>query len=185
MTTKITCQVCQHPNIEDNTCPNCETDLTLIRMLIELPAQDESALSPSAISPAYPRRKQALLFLLAGLILGIIGSFAFSTYSSSPPQLAARSTSMLPALDPSLTLIASSPSITPPEPGIEASPATCTGFRYIVRPGDSLTLIAWRLYGDADRWVRIAEVNPKVRDRGNALEIGEEVLVPNQEAVCP
>ncbi|HEY9660787.1 MAG TPA: hypothetical protein V6C65_20205, partial [Allocoleopsis sp.] len=80
MTTKITCQVCQHPNVEDNTCPNCETDLTLIRMLMELPtAQDAAALSQSANHPTYTRLKNAFLFLLAGLILGVVGSFAFST----------------------------------------------------------------------------------------------------------
>ncbi len=33
----LTCPVCDRPEIADNICPNCETDLTLIRMLVELP----------------------------------------------------------------------------------------------------------------------------------------------------
>ncbi|BDA69767.1 hypothetical protein RIVM261_074930 [Rivularia sp. IAM M-261] len=36
---KLMCPVCQRPDIENNICPNCETDLSLIRMLTELPQQ--------------------------------------------------------------------------------------------------------------------------------------------------
>jgi hypothetical protein len=34
---QLTCPVCLRPEIADNICPNCETDLTLMRMLVELP----------------------------------------------------------------------------------------------------------------------------------------------------
>jgi C4-type Zn-finger protein len=37
MSTKITCPVCDRSAIEINICPNCQTDLSLIRMLSELP----------------------------------------------------------------------------------------------------------------------------------------------------
>ncbi|MGD2181917.1 hypothetical protein [Lusitaniella coriacea] len=33
----LTCPVCNRPEIEGNRCPNCETDLSSVRMLIELP----------------------------------------------------------------------------------------------------------------------------------------------------
>ena len=188
MTIKLTCQVCQHPNIEGNSCPNCETDLTLIRMLMELPVvEGETVLSQSTDRPVDRYRNNAFVFLLTGLILGVICAFAFSTYSSSRTQIATHPTPTLTTSIPSSIPIASSPipSVTPPEQSAEVSPATCTGFRYIVRPGDSLTLIAWRLYGDANLWTRIAEVNPKVRDQGDILETGEAVLVPDREAACP
>lgn len=37
MSNKITCPVCDRSEIEINICPNCQTDLTLLRMLAELP----------------------------------------------------------------------------------------------------------------------------------------------------
>ncbi|WP_373543071.1 hypothetical protein [Chamaesiphon sp.] len=37
MNTKIVCPVCDRAAIEVDTCPNCQTDLSLIRMLSELP----------------------------------------------------------------------------------------------------------------------------------------------------
>ena len=35
--TKIDCPVCGYQGIEGNICPNCDTDVSLIRSLAELP----------------------------------------------------------------------------------------------------------------------------------------------------
>jgi hypothetical protein len=40
MNHKITCPVCDRAAIEINICPNCQTDLSLIRMLSELPPME-------------------------------------------------------------------------------------------------------------------------------------------------
>ena len=37
MTTKLNCAVCAYTDIDGNICPNCATDLSLIRMLQQLP----------------------------------------------------------------------------------------------------------------------------------------------------
>jgi C4-type Zn-finger protein len=37
MTTKLTCPVCDRSEITTHICPNCETDLSAIRLLAELP----------------------------------------------------------------------------------------------------------------------------------------------------
>jgi hypothetical protein len=37
MSVKLICPVCDRAAIEINICPNCQTDLALIRMLSELP----------------------------------------------------------------------------------------------------------------------------------------------------
>ncbi len=34
---KLTCPVCDRTSIEGNICPNCETDLSSIRLLMTLP----------------------------------------------------------------------------------------------------------------------------------------------------
>jgi hypothetical protein len=40
MNHKISCPVCDRSAIEINICPNCQTDLALIRMLSELPPME-------------------------------------------------------------------------------------------------------------------------------------------------
>ncbi|WP_081599383.1 LysM peptidoglycan-binding domain-containing protein [Prochlorothrix hollandica] len=195
MTIKITCPVCQHPNIEDNTCPNCETDLTLIRMLMELPSVPQildSQISKEAALPLSPDRSHkrhwsnAFVFLLTGIILGILGSAAIGFYSSRN-LISTRPTPMLtpPIANPI------SPSPVPSVMPLKLSESeqriktnTCDGFQYFVRPGDSLTLVAWKFYGDADRWVQIVEANPTISKQVNVLEIGDVLLIPNSEAIC-
>lgn len=68
MPKKITCPVCDRQEIESNICPNCETDLSLIRILIELPPQERSSKlwqNPWLII-------FAMLILLLGIIVGRI-----------------------------------------------------------------------------------------------------------------
>jgi hypothetical protein len=42
MTLKLICPVCDRPDIESNCCPNCETDLSIVRMVLELPKNRDS-----------------------------------------------------------------------------------------------------------------------------------------------
>jgi hypothetical protein len=37
MLVKLTCPVCDRQGIERDICPNCETDISVVRMLAELP----------------------------------------------------------------------------------------------------------------------------------------------------
>ena len=62
MSTKITCPVCDRSAIEINICPNCQTDLSLLRMLIELPL-----IPPVDASRQLPRL--AIIAILIGFIL--------------------------------------------------------------------------------------------------------------------
>ena len=34
---KLTCPVCDRFDIDSSCCPNCETDLSILRMMMELP----------------------------------------------------------------------------------------------------------------------------------------------------
>lgn len=187
MTIKLTCHVCQQPHIEDNTCPNCETDLTLVRMLMELPSIPIPQNEPTPLrSPDRRYRNQAFLLVLMGLLLGILSSAAIGAYFSSQSQISTPPTSAVTTLiDPSPV---SSVAQSQPKQSSEIVPnksSTCNGFHYLVRSGDSLTGIAWNLYGDADRSVEIVNANPTISDRVNHLEIGEILLIPDREAVCP
>ena len=61
---------------------------------------------------------------------------------------------------------------------------SCNGFNYIVRKGDSLSLIASRFYGDSNLWPFISQANLTIQGRESSIEIGEELLVPNLDSSC-
>lgn len=74
MKIKLNCPVCDYQEIEGETCPNCDTDLSVIRMLKELP-QVENPLRQVKI-PKW-QLGVALLLLIIGIGLGVMGSFIF------------------------------------------------------------------------------------------------------------
>jgi hypothetical protein len=61
MSTKITCPVCDRSAIEINICPNCQTDLALLRMLTELPPL-----------PPIDSSSQLSNLTLVGILIGFI-----------------------------------------------------------------------------------------------------------------
>ena len=73
MTIKLNCPVCGYTEVEGDNCPNCDTDLSLIRMLQQLPAVETS---PSKLNSRW-QFLTALLILLIGMGLGVLGSFMF------------------------------------------------------------------------------------------------------------
>ena len=85
MTVKITCPVCDRPNIEGNICPNCETDLTPIRQLEELP---EVAVKSAPIPQPNWRKNTSQLILAIAIIMLLLGvtiGASFETQVSKQP----------------------------------------------------------------------------------------------------
>ena len=72
MKPKLTCPVCDRPEISGDICPNCETDLSLIRMLVELPVTEPQQQGFSAWLLA----GAAICLLVVGIALGGLG-YAF------------------------------------------------------------------------------------------------------------
>ena len=62
------------------------------------------------------------------------------------------------------------------DPGNPGGPAPAGERVYVVRPGDSLQAIASRTLGDANRWGRIAELNPGVDPL--RLQVGDRLRLP-------
>lgn len=162
---KINCPVCQRSNVEGNVCPNCETDLSSLRLLMELsPVVDNRTANRRGLLLGL-----ALLLLISGIFLGAIASNLF-------PR------SLLPVTE-------SSP-VTPPvgeliEPSKQLTKTVCVdGFNYRVRAGDSLSRIAQRFYGDESLLSPILEANPLLLDRPDSLEVGEKLFIPNSDKSC-
>jgi nucleoid-associated protein YgaU len=64
-------------------------------------------------------------------------------------------------------------------PGPEtSSPSTTTGRTYVVVSGDSLSKIAKREYGDAQKWTKIYEANRNLIKDPDLIYPGQELRIP-------
>ncbi|HEY9812903.1 MAG TPA: LysM peptidoglycan-binding domain-containing protein [Candidatus Sericytochromatia bacterium] len=192
MLSKLTCPVCDRKDVEDNTCPNCDADLTLMRILAELPPSSPSYF-PSLLTTEQPGGAKWLPYALAGLILvlGIIlGTIANNWFSQS--------SSISRNSNPSNQVSQQPESSSKPTPTITSSPLTNEptsnsegqnyvikdgGFQYTVRPGDTKSLLAKRFYGDKDLWPLIIKANPSFQEHVDLIEIGDVLFIPNIEKV--
>lgn len=166
MNTKISCPVCDRPEIEGNICPNCETDLSLVRMLGELPEQEEK--SPVKIN-----------LNMTEIIVIIIIAISF-IFGVSTVFLAKEKVVKPPVEKPEIV------KNEPEKPVAKTAEKAClSGFNYTVKRGDSLFLIANKFYGDSNLINLIIEKNSKLKGMENQLEIGDKLLIPNVENNCP
>lgn len=168
MNTKLTCPVCSRPEVEDDICPNCETNLSTMRMLAELP--------PSAPIQPVPIQKQLRAsWLLAVAILMLV--LGISLGAASYPWISA----YLPSTTATVTATNPLPANTNDRQKQQHRESDLDGFRYKVRYGDSLSQIAGRFYGDIKLWSLIVKANPSLKGRENSLSVGEVLLVPNRQ----
>ena len=183
MSVKLTCPVCDRSQIEDNTCPNCETDLSTYRMLAELPVETSiETKEQKRTIPLWLPVGVAILFLLLGIGLGFAGNLVMVRNQQPIPNFATAPIS-IPETKPDELIV--SPTIAEKPKEIEQSQSkSCGGFNYVVRKGDSLSLIASRFYGDSNSWSRIIDANPQLKDRESLIEIDELLLVPNLKTNC-
>ena len=182
MSIKLTCPVCERSQIETNTCPNCETDLSTYRMLAELPVETPVEAKQKQIIPLWLPVGAAVLLFLLGIGLG----FAGNSVIARQPQITPPSTnisSSIPETKPDRSVVTSVIAEKPQEIK-QPDFISCGGFNYVVRRGDSLSLIASRFYGDSTSWSLISEANPELKGRESSIKIGEVLLVPNLITSC-
>lgn len=168
MTIKIVCPVCDRPGVVEDICPTCKTDLTLIRGLMDLPVSPVTPLPSVEQKSAIPLWLilTAITFFTIGILLGGVGVYW-------PLQNKISQLELLPSPTPSPTITVSPP------------PQACNkGFEYVVRRGDSLSLLALRFYGDAQKQTLILKANPRFQGKEDFLEIGDKLLVPNPNNQC-
>ena len=172
----INCPVCDRPQVEELICPNCGANLSSYQMLVNLPVEKESL--PKKKRIFYLWLPIAILFLLLGLGLGFLGKsiVAKETIDNTQPYTKVlTSTENNEALKlPTITTIKY-------QSGDRNDFLSCGGFNYVVRSGDSLSLIARRFYGDFKYLSWIGDVNLQLKGRENYIEIGEQILIPNLE----
>jgi len=83
---------------------------------------------------------------------------------------------------PDFSNVRSGGSSTAPAPGVggpeAVAPPVITGRTYVVVSGDSLSRIAKRQYGDAQKWPRIYEANRNVIKDPDLIYPGQELRIP-------
>lgn len=170
----LNCPVCGYTEISGNSCPNCDTDLSLIRLLTELPPSipqvtqfEKPHLQPKVerVWGVVPQNSRAgwqvgvaLLILMMGIGLGAVGSFLFL----QPPQL--------------LTNTVNSPTQAAIK-GESETPSQPT--QYKVKLGDHLTAITEQFCGKGKSWQVMVKANPQFKGRENYIYVGEVLKVPN------
>ncbi|WP_330202150.1 LysM peptidoglycan-binding domain-containing protein [Cyanobacterium sp. DS4] len=167
MTEKLTCPVCDRTEIDTNICPNCETDLSTIRLLKELPQIEEKDQKKS--------QKLLIITLASVLIMGLLvgnvtGYFVSRNNFNNRLQVINQENNQSVG-------IAEKPEVIKPELN------WCGGFNYRVKSGDSLYMLGLRFYGDSDGWQLIFHANPSINDPKN-LQVGQVILIPNLTELC-
>ncbi|MBR8833940.1 MAG: LysM peptidoglycan-binding domain-containing protein [Stigonema ocellatum SAG 48.90 = DSM 106950] len=171
MNTNINCPVCSYQEITGDTCPNCDTDLGVIRMLQKLPPGQTL---PQPVKFAAWSLRIALLMLIIGIGLGVGINKTFLqpqlntvVFSYPSPVSSSRERPKPP---------------TNPAPVLPQKPPAPTA--YSVKPGDHLSAIALKLCGKKTSWQLMVKANPQLKGRENDIDVGEVFKIPNcQEGI--
>ena len=180
MKVKIDCPMCSLVELEEDICPNCETNLFLYRTLLELPAEN--------IVKKHSNKKLLRLLPIKMAILCVLMGIGLTTFVNS--LVAGQKKPIIQSSIIASEQISNQISISPPVPSekvkeIEkSSQNSCGGLYYTVQRGNSLSLIASRFYGDGNSWPHIITTNPQLKGREDLLKIGEVLLIPNLEKYC-
>ncbi len=78
----INCPVCSYQDIQGNTCPNCDADITLIRTLKNLPIVEESTI---IVASKFSKPNLFLVILLC-VFFGFLSGIWFIYWSFGGAQ---------------------------------------------------------------------------------------------------
>lgn len=181
MTHLLNCPVCGYTEIAGNTCPNCDTDISLLRSLAELPVAVPLAATNSLLvdtanisSNSFPlfwragwQWGVALLILVLGITLGALGSFFFlkpaqlHTTTASSPSSVTKGETKTPRIITQIPIASKQPT------------------QYTVKPEDNLTVITEKSCGKNKSWQLMVRANPQLKSRPNLINVGEVLKLPN------
>ena len=169
MTSELSCPVCAYTEISGNSCPNCDTDLSLIRLLTDLPPSHPQVTQPKV---AGWQMGVALLILMIGIGLVAMGSFLFL----QPSQLI---TNTVNSPSPVANKADETPSLAQEPVNRQQLPSQPP--QYTVKPGDHLTAITEQFCGKEKSWQVMVQANPQLKPHPDFLKVGEVLKVPNCE----
>jgi len=169
---RLNCPVCGYQDLQKSICPNCDTDVSLLRSLLELPileTANDTAIENGQNVPKESNVPKIWLLVLLGIAIGFaIGGWTGYSLFQSITASRISSEKVGQATPPA---IISSPVITP-------SPKISLTQTYTVQTGDALESLAVRFCGNDLAWRDWVNANPSLVGRQNELEVGEKLKIP-------
>lgn len=160
MSDEVKCPVCGKGGIpdyhaEDLSCPQCGSDLSIFRVIDQIP-QDVG--KKNVWMPI------SAVAILAAAVFGGIALFDTSKPSNTQSKEIACLQDSIALLNAKLN-----------ESAKESSMNQINGFKYVVRKGDSFWSISKRFYHTGTRYVELANANGL--DYNDKLNVGDTIIV--------
>jgi len=165
------CPVCLRLNVPSDllACPQCDTDLQGLRLLENLRiSATQPALLPSSTNTTAPTAAKrpawtlptvvGLMMLAIGVVTGQIGFLPNALAPAKPVVAEALPDALSVSAVYKDSLVLLRRQITTIQ-GLKQGDKATSGFVYVVRQGDTLRGIAWRLYGRAELAEQLRELN--------------------------
>ena len=168
---RLNCPVCGYQDLQKSICPNCDTDVSLLRSLLELPileSANDTAIENIQNIPKESKLPKIWLLVLLGIVIGFVMG-GWTGYSMFQSVLTSRISEKVGQATP--PAIISSPIVTP-------SPKISLNQTYTVQAGDALESLAVRFCGNDLAWRDLVNANPSLVGRQNELEVGEKLKIP-------
>lgn len=160
MSDEIKCPVCGKPGIpdyhaEDLTCPQCGSDLSIFRVIDQIP-QD--------VAKKNVWKSIAVVAILTTAALGGIALFKTTKPTESKSIEIACLQDSIRVLNAKLE-----------QSKAESSAPQISGFKYVVSKGDSFWSISKRFYHTGTRYEEVAKANGM--DCNSKLNVGDTIIV--------
>jgi LysM repeat protein len=172
---KLSCPVCDRPDVNTDTCPNCETDLSLIRSLTQLPTISDKSFWATS-------RLLLWLIFIALLVSGIVPRGIFNTWIAKGDDIIQEKT--VQDLESENKILEKEIKVLKEAIASKSNEACVSSFYYTVRPGDFLNKIAHNFYGESQQLSLIVEANPSLVGKEDNLQIGQKIIIPSMEEAC-
>lgn len=165
MSDEIKCPVCGKVGIpdyhaEDTVCPQCGSDLSIFRVIDQIPQGD--------VKKRNVWMPIAAVAILTTAVLGGIMLF----HDSNVPAAEDRSSKIACLQDSIKTLNAQ---IETTKASTLDTPSHSEGFKYVVRKGDSFWSISKRFYHTGTRYEEISAANGL--DSNSKLNVGDTIII--------
>ncbi|WP_460193705.1 LysM peptidoglycan-binding domain-containing protein [Thermosynechococcus sp. FA-CM-4201] len=151
------CPVCEHQISGEEVCPNCDARLENLILLNSLEEVVESK------AQQYSTRKTVILLLIITGVLSALFYFLNSYYA----RLLTQVTNGIEQNSISFTKL----------PIAQGTKDLQPRRYHIVQQGDSLSSIAQKYLGNANRWPELVIKNPHLSSRVNQIDIGEKIRI--------
>ncbi|QDZ40262.1 LysM peptidoglycan-binding domain-containing protein [Euhalothece natronophila Z-M001] len=192
VTQSLSCPVCGHPDVQESKCSNCGTDLSVYRMLAELPSQEANAVETQKLPWRWITVALGLI-LVVGITSPVLWAYGrellISQLNSRVAEQQQEITGKLSRISQQQQELSEMLEEVAREQNListlQGDFEGCGGFYYTIERGDTLTGIARRFYGDTGSLELITSKNPQLEGQLNELEIGEVIFIPNEESNCP